>query len=780
MMPQGPRALERPVPGPGVPGSRRHPGHPGSLPALDLLPHIAAREAVRREDLLLRLETLPDDVRVILLSAPAGYGKTTAVRQWVESGRHRFAWLPVAVVHNDPSHLALDIALTLNGDLPTEAVLSDQVGWVQDPPSEALGPRLGAAVRALGGEPVVLVLDDVHNLRARHSLDLVLALAEHLPVPSRIVVLADQVLRWRVGRLLAHGRCLEFGPGDLALTGSEAVALLEKAGLHLPTNAVDELVRRTEGWPLGLHLAARALSDADDPVAAVWTFTGTSEHVADYFRDEVLSREPMETVRFLMRTAVLGTISGSLCDAALGSTDSVRRLAEAHALGLFLNAEDDRGEWYRYQRLFAEMLRSELHRREPGIHLRILRRAAQWYEDQGRPIEAIEHAIAAGGTLTAGRLIVAHTQFLNSRGEIDRVRALLEKLDEDTPELYPPLAVMAAWVWALTGDAPRAQRSLAIAESASFDGPLADGSVSLESAVLRARAALAPDGAERMLADAERAVAFEPPGSLWHTMAAVQLGAAHMVNGHGDDADRWFEQAARFGRAEQRPGAMTALAEQALLAAERRDWSMARLCLRECVDDREAGNLQGYMPALLTYLAGAFVALHEGDTPRALAETRAALALYESPSPVAFPWLAVQSAVALGNLFLGFGDVPAAERKLTEARRHLTMLPTARALHAWVERLATATENALTQSMSEDATSLTTAELRVLRMLPTHLSLAQIADELVVSRNTVKSQVAAIYQKLRASSRADAVRRAEHDGLLGPGLLENPPRPTQR
>ena len=758
----------------------------GSAPAgVSLLPadvavlaHVAARAAVRRHGVLRRLESLPYEVCLVLLAAPVGSGKTTAVRQWVESDGHRFGrrfgWLRLTDAHSDPARLLPDLALTL-GRLGVPA---------DEGPASTLDPdlavsRLAAAVRRRG-RPVVLVLDDVNRLRARRSLDLVAALAEELPPGSRIMALADHRPRLRTSRLLAEGRYVELGGDDLAFTRDETQAYLEQVGLDLPADAVDELLRRTEGWAQGLRLAASVLGQTSDPAAAVWRFTGEADEVADYFRHEVLARRSPDLVRFLMRTAVLGSMSGALCDAVLRTTGSAAWTAETHALGLFATPLDDRGEWYRYHRLFGEMLRAELRRREPGADLTILRRAAAWFEQQGCRVEAIEHAIAGRGAFTAARLIVAHTQYLTSRGEIDQVRRWLDQLDEDTLELYPPLAVMAGWVWALTGDAARARAALRTAEGGSFEGPLPDGSVSLESAIVRLRAALAVDGVERMLLDAQRAVDLEPPGSPWHTMAALHLGAAAMVNGHDENADRWLEHSARFGRAEQASGALTALAESALHAAERGDWSMAEVCLAECVQLRDAGHLQHYMPSLLTNLAGAFVALHTGDTRRALAETHAALALYEAPSPAAFPWLAVQAAVGLGHLFLTLGDRPAAERKLAEARSHLAVLPTAGVLPAWVGRLADAVESAREESTVAEDSTLTTAELRVLRLLPTHLPLGGIADQLVVSRNTVKSQVAAIYRKLGAENRAEAVRSARERGLLEEALPGNRPGPSGR
>lgn len=747
--------------------SRFVPARQRRVAPVDFFPHVAARGAVRRDRVVRRLQQLPEETRLVLLTAPAGYGKTTAVRQWVEIGGHPFRWLRLDAASADPARLAQSLAAILGGAWPPDTDLPGSGPDVPRSPTEAnaeLAERLAAVFRAAG--PLVIVLDELERVRSRHSLDLVTGLAERLPRDSRVVVLADRRPRWQVGRLVAQGRYAEFGVDDLAFTPTEAEELLDDAGLGLPADAVAELVRRTEGWPLGLRLAVGTLTQVADPVTAVWRISGDAQPFAEYFREEVLSGLSVETVRFLMQTALLDRMTGSLCDAALGTTGSATRLASARALGLFVRSEDDHGEWYRYERLFAEMLRAELRRREPGADLRVLRRASEWYEEHHRPAEAVEYALAAGGTFTAARLIVANAQDVNSRGEVLRVRGWLEQLDRDALELYPPLAVMAAWVWALTGDAARARAALRSAESASFDGSLPDGGVSLESAVMRARAALAPEGVERMLIDAERGVALEPPGSRWHTQAALLLGAAHMVNGAEQEALRWYEQAARFGRREQRPGALTALAEQALLAAANGDWSLAEVCLRDSVELRVGTGLEDYMPALTAYLAAARVALHRGDTSQAIAHVQMASALYEAPSPEAFPWLAVQAAVTIGHLQLELGNAPDAEQKLADARRHLSALSTTGALAGWVDELASAVDGALLRTPSPAATRLTGAELRVLRRLPTHLSLAQIADELVVSRHTVKAQVASIYLKLGADSRSDAVRLAEQKGLL--------------
>jgi LuxR family maltose regulon positive regulatory protein len=269
-----------------------------------------------------------------------------------------------------------------------------------------------------------------------------------------------------------------------------------------------------------------------------------------------------------------------------------------------------------------------------------------------------------------------------------------------------------------------------------------------------------------MLADAERAVALEPPGSRWQSMASLLLGVARWVTGAPDDAVLWLESAHRFGTADQRPGAVSALGQLAWLAARREDWVMAEACTRQATELIRTAGLQEYMPSLITYLVNARVALQHDEPDQAIAWMRSARRLYLSPSPAAFPWLAVQAAVTLGHLQLELGDDQAARVRLAEARAHVRRLRPAGVLADLVDGLARAVALAEHHADAEDRAHLTAAQVRVLRLLASHLSLAQIGDELSVTRNTVKGHVAAIYRKLGAANRAEAVRRGHDQGLL--------------
>jgi LuxR family maltose regulon positive regulatory protein len=738
------------------------------------LPPAGGTPWVHRADLVRRLSSVADDVALVLVVAPPGYGKTTAVRQWARTTPSRVVWLSVTGRHQDRQRFVHDLALGLGRIGPAGDVLEPLGPWLADAPAEEAAARLASAA-GTAGAAVTIVLDDLHLLRGRAALDLVLAAAVQLRRGCRIVAIADRQPRLQIGRLLSEGQCLDVGPDELAFSKDETETLLAASGLGLDNEAVDELQRRTEGWPAGLHRAVRVLP-AGATRADVREIAGTNPAIADYFSHEVLPLLSVDAVRFLMRTAVLDRFCGPLCDAALRSTGSAAWIGEVAALGLFLIPLDGRGEWFRYHRLFAEMLRGELRRREPGEDRRILQQAALWYEGHGMPEEAVRHALAAPDGVLAARLIAAHTQELNSQGRMRQLRSLLERLDQHILQRYPPLAVMAAWIWALTGDALQARWALRVAEQGTFDGSMPDGSASLESGISIIRAALAPDGVDGMLADARRAVALEPLGSPWHTLARLLEGGARLVSGSVPEANVAFEDAARAGGAKQRPGASFALAMRALTAAADGDWATAASCAHEgqrLVDE----TLWDSMTSVAVFAADAQVALHRGNTRRALYQLREAERLYRDPSPGAFPWLAVHVAIVLGRLQLALGDVAAAEHKLAEARGALALLPSQGVLHAQVEAFATQLESGGGERAAEVEAGLTTAELRVLRLLPTHHTLGEIGDELIVSRNTVKSQVAAIYRKLDVASRAEAVRRAEEAGLL---TRTRPPEPRGR
>jgi LuxR family maltose regulon positive regulatory protein len=487
----------------------------------------------------------------------------------------------------------------------------------------------------------------------------------------------------------------------------------------------------------------------------------------DYVREEFLVKEHPDMVSFLIHTAPLGQMSGGLCDHVLGQSGSARRLAEAARRNLFVVPQDGHGEWYRYHCLVAEMLLAELRRREPDEESRVHRLAADWYEQQGQFEKAIEHRLAAGDSLAAARLINRHAPDFVAAGRIPTVRRWLDVLGQDGLISYPPLAITAAWTLALSGDMPAAQNCLHAAERGSFDGPLPDGSSSLTSAITILRASLGALGIDRMLLDATAAAESEPPGSPWFPPAMATLGIAHALTGSADLAVKEFVLAAQLG-AEGRPptAAVAALAELALLAVDRGDWSEAEEKAGQAVDLVEAAGVEEHLFSVLGYAAAGRVAAHQGNQVAARRHAVTALRMSTAFSPAVIPWLSAQVTITLAETFLEVGDLAAARLQAAEAGRHLDALLTEGTLRQQLSRVRSRLAAEGRHVRLPSAMALTGAEMRVLQLLPTHLSLGQIGEELHISRNTVKAHAIAIYRKLQSSSRNEAVARGRDLGLL--------------
>jgi LuxR family maltose regulon positive regulatory protein len=725
---------------------------------------------VHREGLIARtrlveaLAATPERISLVLVTAPAGYGKTTALSQWAAEDSREFAWVTVDEADEDPVRLAGHVALALHRIQPLDSAVFRALAVGDGSPHLA---ALGHLLTSLQNwdRPGVLVLDDVHELRNVEAMNFIRALAAGLPAGFHLVVGSRLTLGF--GRLRSEDRSVEFGVEDLAFTKEEARAILAHAGADSSDDTVDTLLRRTEGWPAGVYLAALALRTATDAAVAASRLTGDDPYIADYFRDELLARESPDTVQFLTRTAPLDQMSGALCDHVLGRNGSARRLAEAARRNLFVVPLDRRGEWYRYHHLVAEMLLSELRRREPGEESRVHRYAAGWYEEQGQPEKAIEHALAGGDTLAAARLINRHAQTFVAAGRLRTVRRWLDALGQDGLVSYPPLAITAAWMLALIGDSFGAQRCLHAAERGSFDGPLPDGSSSLASAITVLRASLGALGVDRMLLDAKAATQSEPPGSPWFPAAIATLGIAHALTGAPDAAVKELDLAARQGREARPPtAAVAALAELSLLAVERGDWPDAQEKADQAVDLIEIAGIEEHLFSILGYVVAARVAAHQGNQVAARRHAGTVLRMNTTLSPAVIPWLSAQVAIALAEIFLELGDFAAARVRAQEAGWHLDGLLTEGALRQQLGRVLARLAGEGGHVRVPSAMALTRAEIRVLQLLPTHLSLGQIGEELYISRNTVKAHLTAIRRKLQCSSRNEIVARGRDLGLL--------------
>jgi LuxR family transcriptional regulator, maltose regulon positive regulatory protein len=714
---------------------------------------------------LLRRLARDDDRPVVSVVAPPGYGKSTVLSQWAERSRRAFAWVTVEEPDNDPKVLLAYVAAALDEIEPIDERVFDALASSGSSVPGSVVPRLGSAFAAMSS-PVVLVLDDVHVLRDRECRSALSVLADHVPAGSQLVLAGRADPPLRVARLRAEGRILEIGPSDLSLTAGEAAALLDHAGVILSADEAAELHGRTEGWAAGLHIAALAIKAGSRDGETAPPFSGDDIFMRDYLRSEVLDRLPEADALFLTRTAALERMSGPLCDAVLGRQGSAATLAGLAQSNLLVVPLDRRGQWYRYHHLFRDLLLAELDRLEPGLVPALRQRAAQWHEGNGRPDEALEYWMQAGDADSVARLVTKLTFPAYQCGMVAtverRFRWLQDHADVDD---YPAVAVLAGLICALSGKPGDAERWARAAERGAAVTSLPDGSPSMQPWLALLRALLCRDGAAQMRADAELAAATMAGGSFWRTAAILYLGMAHLMAGDPDKADVLFADAIAEGQAAGvTVGPCVALAERSLLASAGGEWHSAERYLGQARTLARDANLDDHPPVTIVYAAAARIALHQGDRQRAREELAVAQRLRPALTH-AVPHLAVQARLELAGCYLALADPAGARTLLREIEQILLQRPDLGVLAGQTEELR-ARLTKMRGPSGPGASALTTAELRLLPLLCTHLSFPEIGEELFLSPNTVKSQAISIYRKLGVSSRSQAVTQSRELGLL--------------
>jgi LuxR family maltose regulon positive regulatory protein len=408
-----------------------------------------------------------------LLCAPAGFGKTALLADWVRREGKPAAWLSLDAGDNDPVRFWRHAAAALDRVLPgTSARLGPLLGPPAPPSFE--GP-VTALVNELADRPgedeLLLVLDDYHLLGSRPVHMSLGFLLEHLP-PSLHLVLATRAdPPLPLARLRARGQLTELRAADLRFTAGEAAPLVRQAaGADLPADSVAALTARTEGWAAGLQLAGLSLRGKQDPAGFVAAFSGSHRYVLDYLAGEVLERQPGEVRAFLLETSVLDPLSGELCDAVTGRTVSQAMLETIERAGLFLMPLDDVRGWWRYHQLFADLLRARLRQEQPARVARLHRNAAAWCEEHGLADDAVQHAVAAGDANWAARLIEQHFDTVCvSRGETATTQRWLSALPADLVSSRPRLLLAQAFLAAHSGGAEEVERSVDAAERMAAD-----------------------------------------------------------------------------------------------------------------------------------------------------------------------------------------------------------------------------------------------------------------------------------------------------------------------
>jgi LuxR family maltose regulon positive regulatory protein len=709
----------------------------------------------------LRVTTAPASVATVI--APAGYGKTTLLAQWAGREGRPFAWVTLDDRDNDPVVLLRHIAAALDRNGPLEPRVLDAL----EAPGRSIWtkalPRLAKELAVRG--PLVLVLDDFGVLRSRESLDVVAALIAEEPEGSLVAIAGRTSPRLPLASLRAEGRLVELDAADLAMNRREAELLLRGSGVRLGSERTAEVVQRCEGWPAALYLAALAVREGNRTGLEAERISGDDRYLADYFRSEYLSHLRPGPLRFLRRTSLLERMNGSLCDALLQDEGSAQELEKIEHANLFLVPLDNRREWYRYHHLFRDLLRHELAAREPELVPVLHGRAARWFAAHGDDEAALEHLFAAGDTAHAAALLVAIAMPVYHSGRIATVERWLARFrSQQLLERYPLVALQGCVIHALRGRAEEAERWLDAATKKKHRGRLPDGSPSVETWVAVMRAWLCREGVPQMLADAEKALAELPEKSRWRAAALVAQGSALLLLDEPELADAALaagvELALESGSTEIEA---IGLAERALIAADAGEHDLAERYSESLVELVESSPLEGYPARISALVAASREQLRRGrwnEARAALTEARELLPRLTH----AVPWLSVSLRLELVSGLVTLRDAESAQEVLDEADEIAARVADLGSLAGRARELRREIA-VIPEPDGANHAGLTPAELRLLPLLATHLSFREIAEQLFVSRNTVKTQAISVYRKLGVTSRSEAVAEAQRLGL---------------
>jgi LuxR family maltose regulon positive regulatory protein len=488
--------------------------------------------------------------KLTLISAPAGFGKTTLVAAWVRDAGRSVAWLSLDAEDNDPARFLSYLVAALQGVDPSIGQsLSAMLQSPTPPPPTVL---LTALINEMAAtpEPFILVLDDYHLIETLPIHQQLGFLLEHGPPQLHMVVVSREDPPLPLPRLRARRQMVEIRQRDLHFSPQEAADFLRHTmGLDLPSADVATLHQRTEGWIAGLQLAALSIRGSDDPAQLIGSFAGSQRYVLDYLVEEVFGQQTPDMQGFLLRTSILDRFSAPLCDAVTGRCDSRDLLLHLERANLFLVPLDAAREWYRYHRLFGDLLahrlRLEGEEQLPELH----QRASRWYADHGFPADAVRYALSAGDWEDAATLIVSGLSgALLTRGEVLTLRRWCQAFPEAELHARPRLCLDYAWALILTEQFDAAEPCLAVVDEAgqaSGDAALLGGAPTARAHMARVRG----DSAAA-LAFSERALALLPEDDLSsRSIVAVNLGIAQWYRGRLAEAEQALAEAERAAHA---------------------------------------------------------------------------------------------------------------------------------------------------------------------------------------------------------------------------------------
>ncbi len=739
-------------------------GDPSALPprAVARQPADGSRRGlVWRERLVSRL-IASTETPILLVVAPAGYGKTTVLSQWEKADDRPFTGLLLDDRHNDPVLLLRAIASALHEIEAIDQGVFDALSTSRPGISNVVVPRLGASIGARERR-FVLVLDDLHTVIEPVALNALVEILAQFPAGSQLALASRAEPPLPVGRLRANRRLTELHAHDLVMTQSEASEFQRAHGYELGRGALKRLVERTEGWPAGLYLAVLSLEGERDPGVAIERFAGDDRLVGDYLRDEFLSSQPPDSLEFLTATSILDRLTGPLCDAILereGSANTLRRLSRSNLLLIPLDRKDAE---YRYHALLREMLASELQRLGERRVVELHRRASRWYAERGDFDRSVPHAIAARDMNALGRLIWTVTPEYASRGREATLHRWLAELPEAQIPDWPTLSLAMATSQLIRGNGAQVERWTSAALSKIESVPKSERNALWASAELVSAIGAARAGVVSMGDIVTRSNDLLPEDSPWRSACQMTAGAARHLTGDRDQARRLLEDGSRRAAAATVPSVQViCLAQLGLIELDENDFDAAATATAMAISLTERFGLESYPTDALVFAVSALVHAKRGRIERAARHARQSAGLLELLTEFS-PWYEAEVRIVLARALLLLDDVATARDHLTDAARYLRQTPDAVVLDEWLEE-ASRTADAVASVGGQ--WPLTPAELRLLHLLPSHRSFREIAERLCISTNTVKTQAQSTYRKLGVSSRAEAVTTAEAAGLI--------------
>jgi LuxR family maltose regulon positive regulatory protein len=706
--------------------------------------------------------------KLTMLSAPAGWGKTTLLAQWALGAGEdqRFGWLSLDHSDNDPVWFWMYVVAALqkvSSGVGTRAV--ELLAMGADPVQVVL-PTLLNDLDTIAS-PMVLILDDYHLVVNRAVHEQMAFVIGRMPANLRLVVATRSDPMLPLARLRASGDLVEMRSDDLRFGPVEAGHLLNDVlGLDLTDADIHLLHRRTEGWAAGLYLAALSLAGRRDAAAFIRTFAGDNRHIVDYLMAEVLDSQPAQMRSFLLHTSVLGRLSGALCDAMLQTSGSASVLETIERENLFVVPLDMARRWYRYHHLFGELLRAELQRSEPDLVEGLHRRAAAWFEAEGLVDDAVRHLVAAGDIAASADLIAADWVNEFNSGGLSTVSGWLDLLPDESVRQDPRLSAARAWIALNIGQFDDAHMWIEAVEAASAADTVNHRSLDAQLVALRGIHAFKTGDLAAALEASRRAITLDFDDAQHARSGAYCIyGSVLYFSGSIDEAQATFRRAVQLTEkvGDQRRR-IYALGYLALIAAESGQLADAEHQIRRTTSVGEHPRGGEHFVNAIVSLAAAVVLDVRGHRAAAADAAQLAVSLARKGGGI----LEVAKALVVrANILEGLGDHESAAASRNEANALLRGCADADIAQTVLTAAQRSKCVAVSPRNQGDTVveELTAKEQEVLRLLATRLSRREIGQRLYVSLNTVKTHQRALYRKLAVENRAAAVARARELGL---------------